>query len=204
MPETAARLDARPAAPAAEHVVSPRLFIAVLPPRATVRLQFAAHVPRRATAPVVHGVPLPREPNTWTGGDPLICWIAPDAWLLQSAVHQGDALTTATQVAFSDLACAVTDLSDAYVTLALQGDDAVALLARGCGLDFSARAFGAGACARTRFAQLPVLIRRTGSGRFEMVVDRSTTRYLLDWLLDAATVLESPSQEAHWKPPVTC
>ena len=79
-----------------------------------------------------------------------------------------------------------TDLSDALVTIALEGPDAGAVLARGCGLDLRAGSFGAQACARTRLAQLPVLIRRPAASRFELVVDRSAAQYLQDWLVDAA------------------
>ena len=90
------------------------------------------------------------------------------------------------QSACASLACAVTDLSDALETIALDGPDAAAVLARGCGLDLREESFGERACARTRLAQLPVLIRKATAARFELVVDRSAARYLEDWLRDAA------------------
>lgn len=158
-----------------------------LPTRASVRLQ----VPARALpAAVTHvaGVALPTVPNTWAGSDPIACWVSPDAWLIQS-MHDGDGLAAQVRSDCAQLSCAVTDLSDALVTIALEGPDASAVLARGCGLDLRAGSFGVQACARTRLAQLPVLIRRSTSFRFELVVDSAAARYLQEWLVDAAAGL---------------
>lgn len=158
--------------------------------RASVRLQVASRALPTIAAATIADEPLPQQANTWTGADPAIWWVAPDAWLLQSTSQDGGELAAATRIACTNLPCAVTDLSDALVTIALTGPDAGAVLARGCGLDLRAGAFGARACARTRLAQLPVLIRKTGSARYELVVDSAAARYLLDWLADAAAGIE--------------
>jgi sarcosine oxidase, subunit gamma len=158
-------------------------LITQLPPRASVRLQVSARaLPVAAT--VLGGIALPALPNTSTGDDPVICWIAPDAWLVQSTC-EGAELAGRLQADFLDLPSAVTDLSDALVSIALDGPDAAAVLARGCGLDLRPAAFAVQSCARTRLAQLPVLIRRTETLRFELVVDRSAAQYLHGWLVDA-------------------
>jgi heterotetrameric sarcosine oxidase gamma subunit len=154
-----------------------------LPARASVKLQVS--VCALPAVAVIGGAALPDQPNTWTGDDPIIWWVSPDAWLIQSA-REGDALAAQLRSDCMNLPCAVTDLSDALVTFALEGPDASAVLVRGCGLDLRAGSFGARACARTRLAQLPVLIRKTGSTRFELVADRAAAQYLQDWLLDAA------------------
>lgn len=176
-----------------------------LPPRASVRLQVSVRALPAATV-VMGGAALPDQPNTWIGDDPIIWWVSPDAWLLQSASQDGGTLTAATRAASANLPCAVTDLSDALVTFALEGPQAIGVLARGCGLDLRAGSFGVKACARTRLAQLPVLIRKSASARFELVVDRAAAQYLQDWLQDAAAGVgeirmrplwfrQSPSQE---------
>ena len=159
-----------------------------LPPRAFVRLQVSVRALPVGAADI-GGVTLPEQPNTWIGDDPLIWWVSPDAWLIQSA-REGDDLAAQLRSDCMNLPCAVTDLSDALVTIALEGPDASAVLARGCGLDLRAGSFGAKACARTRLAQLPVLIRRPSASRFELVVDRSAAQYLQDWLVDAAAGVE--------------
>ena len=164
-------------------------LITRLQPRTSVRLQVSVRA-LPAAAFVMGGAALPDQPNTWTGDDPVIWWVAPDAWLLQSASQDGDTLVAATRTACASLPCAVTDLSDAFVTIALEGPQAIGVLARGCGLDLRAGSFGVKACARTRLAQLPVLIRKSASARFELVVDRSAAKYLQDWLADAAVGIE--------------
>ena len=158
-----------------------------LPPRASVRLQVSARA-LPVTATVIGGVALPDLPNTWAGSDPVIWWVSPDAWLIQST-RDGDDLAAQLRSDCAQLPCAVTDLSDALVTIGLEGADAGAVLARGCGLDLRAGSFGVQACARTRLAQLAVLIRRPASSRFELVVDRAAAKYLQDWLTDASAGL---------------
>jgi sarcosine oxidase, subunit gamma len=161
-------------------------LITRFPPRASVRLQVAVRALPVASA--IGGVTLPDRPNTWSGTDPIVWWVSPDAWLVQS-IHEGDGLAARLRSDCMRLPCAITDLSDALVTFALEGADAAAVLARGCGIDLRAGSFGMQSSARTRLAQLPVLIRKTGSTRFELVVDRSAAQYLQDWLVDAAAGL---------------
>ena len=161
-------------------------FVTRLAPRASVRLQVSCRDLSNVAGHAIGGVALSQDPNRWHGQDPLIWWVAPDAWLIQSA-RCGDEIAAMARSACAEIPCAVTDLSDALETIALDGSDAVAVLARGCGLDLRHDSFGAQACARTRLAQLPVLIRKATSTRFELVVDRSAAHYLEDWLRDAAT-----------------
>ena len=155
-----------------------------LPARASVRLQFSARALPAADT-IVGGIALPHAPNTWAGGDPIAWWVAPDAWLIQS-LRDDDGLATRLRSDAASLPCAVTDLSDALVTIGLEGPDAGAVLARGTAIDLRAGSFGVQSCARTRLAQLPVLIRRPAASRFELVVDSSAAQYLQDWLMDAA------------------
>lgn len=158
-----------------------------LPSRASVRLQVSARA-LPADNTIVGGVAVPMAPNTWAGSDPIVWWIAPDAWLVQSTFEDDD-LAARVRSDCAELVCAVTDLSDALVTVALEGPDAGAVLARGCGLDLRAGSFGMQSTARTRLAQLPVLIRKAAASRFELVVDRAAAQYLQDWLADAAAGL---------------
>jgi sarcosine oxidase subunit gamma len=128
---------------------------------------------------------MPVAMNTWSGDDPLICRISPDTWMLFSALHEAAEIIPAVRTGCGRRSYAVTDVSDSLVTLWIEGTHARALLARGCGLDLSASAFGSQACARTRLAQLPVILRRATPERFECVADRSSAQWLYDWMLDA-------------------
>ena len=190
MPKMIRQLVSQPALPEGEQALSAWLQLRVQPPRASVRLQVARQFEPATGAMSIRDVSLPQQLNTWAGTDPVICRIAPDAWLLQSRRNTGVDLASAVRLACQAITCAITDLSDALVTLELEGPDAYSLLARGCGLDLSPAAFGLRACARTRLAQCAVLVRHAAPARLELVVDRSVAQYLHDWLLDAAAGLE--------------
>jgi sarcosine oxidase subunit gamma len=190
MPEKIATLMPQSSMPAGGRVFSDTLRLTVLPARTVIQLRFAGQAPKGIGTLKIAGRPVPQAINTWSGDDPVICRIAPDTWLLFSALHEAPELLDAVRTACGKKPCAITDLSDAYVTLALDGARASAVLARGCGIDFSATAFGPDACTRTRLAQLPVVVRRATAERFECVVDRSAAQYLFDWMQDAAAGLD--------------
>ena len=186
MPELITSLVAPSGLLAGGQVFSDTLRLSVLPARAVVRLQLGARSQKSVVSLKVAGRPMPVAMNSWSGDDPVICRIAPDTWLLLSALHEASEIIPAVRTGCGRRAYAVTDISDSLVTLWIEGTDAQALLARGCGLDLSSGAFGSQACTRTRLAQLPVVIRRATPERFECVVDRAAAQWLYDWLVDAA------------------
>ena len=188
MPELIGTLIEQSALPAGGRVYGDILRLAVLPSRATLRLQLAQKSQKSLAKLLIAGRALPETMNTWSGEDPVICRIAPDTWLLLSSVHDGAALADAARTGCAKRSCAVTDVSDANVTIVVEGVRAIDILIRGCGLDIASLA--GDACTRTRFAQLPVLLRRATADRFELLVDRAVAQYVFDWLQDAAAGLD--------------
>jgi heterotetrameric sarcosine oxidase gamma subunit len=186
MPELVASLVAQSSLPPGGRVFSDALRLSVMPPRTVVRLQLGARSQKSAGSLRVAGRPVPVAMNTWSGEDPVIARIAPDTWLFLSALHEAADLLPAIRTGCGRRSFAVTDVSDAFVTLAIDGALAGSLLARGCGLDLSGAAFGPEACTRTRLAQLPVVLRRAAPERFECAVDRAAAAWLYDWMQDAA------------------
>jgi sarcosine oxidase subunit gamma len=186
MPEPIASLVAQSGLIAGGQVFSDALRLSVMPGRAIVRLQLGARSQKTVGSLKVAGRPLPTAVNTWSGDDPVILRIAPDTWMLASALHEATEIIPAVRTGCGRRSYAVTDVSDSLVTIWVEGAQAPALLARGCGLDLSVAAFGAQACTRTRLAQLPVLLRRAAPERLECIVDRAAAQWLYDWLLDAA------------------
>lgn len=186
MPEPIASLVAKSSLPAGGRVFSDTLRLTILPPRTVMRLQLGPRSQRTAASLRIAGRAIPVAMNTWSGDDPVFCRIAPDSWLLESALHQAVDLLPAVRAGCGRRSFAVTDVSDACVTIVVEGAQAPALFARGCGLDTSTEAFGQSACTRTRLAQLPVVLRRVTGERFECLADRSTAQWLWDWLEDAA------------------
>lgn len=189
MPEPIATLVGESGMPAGGHVFTDALRLSVLPPRVVLHLQVGARSLKSVGAIRVAERPLPLPPNSWNGEDPVFCRIASNAWLVQSALHEAGDLLHAVRKGCGKRSYTVTEVSDAWVTLALEGTLATALLARGCALDLSPAAFGDHACTRTRLAQLPVVLRRSGPERFECAVDRSVAHNLHEWFRDAAVAL---------------
>jgi heterotetrameric sarcosine oxidase gamma subunit len=76
---------------------------------------------------------------------------------------------------------AATDMSDALACIVIEGSSAHRLLGMGSGVDFDPSVFTTGKCVRTRIAKLAVVIRAIGREHFEVYVDRSASRYLLEY-----------------------
>jgi heterotetrameric sarcosine oxidase gamma subunit len=185
MPEPIASLLAKSALPAGGRVVSDALRFSIPPQRTVLRLQLGARSQKTVASLRIAGRALPVAMNTWLGDDPVFMRIAPDTWLVESALHEAADLLPAVRTGCGRRSFAVTDVSDALVTIAVEGALATAVLLRGCGLDLSPEAFGSAACARTRLAQLPAVLRRVTSERYECLVDRAAARWLFDWMQDA-------------------
>ncbi len=197
MPEPVTALVAQSMLHAGGRVFSDALRLTILPQRAVLRLQLGARSLKAAGSLRIAERPLPTAMNSWSGDDPVFARIAPDAWLLVSAWHEAAELLTAVRSACGRRSYAVTDLSDALVTISVEGALAPAVFARGCGLDLSPAAFGDFACARTRLAGLAVVLRRATSERIECAVDRSTAQWLYEWLEDVAEGLVGKDGIAH-------
>lgn len=189
MAERVAALAAQPGMPAGTLALAETLHLSVLPPRPVVLFRLGPRSLKSAGEIRIAGRPLPLAVNSWGGDDPVYCRIGPDAWFLISAQQDADKLVAAASAGGRRRSHAIADVSDAWVTLALEGALAAPLLARGCGLDLSEGVFGQSACTRIRFADLPVLLRRVSHERFELWVDRPAATWLHDWLQDAAAAL---------------
>jgi sarcosine oxidase, subunit gamma len=147
-------------------------------PRTLVRLRVPlADAPRAAAA-----MDLPNTPLRWSGSDPSALWIGPDEWLLVSDSRSAEEMVARCQDLLRDVLHAATDLSDALACILLEGSNAHQLLAMGSGVDFDSSVFTPGQCVRTRIAKLAVVIRAIDREQFEMFLDRSVSRYFLEYL----------------------
>jgi sarcosine oxidase subunit gamma len=149
-----------------------------------------------AAADVVHavgraaGVALSDAPNRKTGGDPYAVWLAPDKRLLVAGSADRNPFLQEIAAALSGRFAAAADVTDGLAVLDLRGERLPDLLATACALDLDPRRFGPEACARTLFANVPVVLYRHGPpGGFRLHVDSSTIGYLWTWLGQAATAV---------------
>lgn len=136
----------------------------------------------------VTGLALPLHANTATlGPDRALLWLGPDEWMLQCEAGQAAALEKSLRGAMAGRHVSVVEVGHGFTTLSVQGPGAGALLARGCPLDFHARAFQAGQVAQTHIARANaiVLCRHSGTD-YAVTVRRSFADYLWRWLSAAA------------------
>lgn len=132
---------------------------------------------------VVAGYGLPSQVGATLARPIRALCIGPRDWFLitpEATLPEGIELELARQ------GLALTDLSFALRVLEVRGASAREILSKGCGLDFHPKSFGRGQCARTRFAQIPVVIDCLGDV-FELYVGRSYSRYMESWLRDASS-----------------
>ena len=122
-------------------------------------------------------------------GQPRILCLGPAEWLLVQG-DPGEAQSPSAPAADSlDDSWVLTDLSAGFSVLELSGPAVKRVLNQGCSLDLDAKVFPANHCARTRFAQIPVVIDFIQPpDRFELYVARSLTAYLCEWLKGALGV----------------
>ena len=87
---------------------------------------------------------------------------------------------------FADAFDVALNVTDAWTRISVCGRQAIALLAKGCALDFHSSAFPAGACAAVGFAQMRTVIWRPRDDfAYHMMIGRSYALSFWDWLLEA-------------------
>jgi sarcosine oxidase subunit gamma len=155
--------------------------------RAVLRLK--SWRPLRAdSAPfTLAGVALPSSVGVVSEGLPRALCTGPGEWFLVYAPTGVARLRDILAPELTTQGLALVDLTGGLTVFEVWGSHVRAVLAKSCGLDFDPRHFGAEHCARTRFAQIRVVIDCTEiSGVFQLYIPRSYAPYLENWLLDAA------------------
>lgn len=161
--------------------------IRLLLPGTRIRVQSWSDsgLPQAALAALI-GAPWPTAVGRSSGDRARVLCFGPTDWLVLSE-GAADALVRVLEEAAAGSTLSVTDLSQGLVAIEVAGVFARDVLAKACGLDVHARAFGPGTCARTRFADIAVIVHVVAGGdAFHCYVSRSYVEYLLQWLTDAA------------------
>lgn len=139
-----------------------------------------------AALEAVVGAPWPTAVGCSSGDRTRVLCFGPTDWLVLSD-GAADAPVRDLEEAAKGSTLSVTDVSQGLVAIEVAGACARDLLAKACGLDVHARSFRPGVCARTRFADVAVIVHPVGDGAaFHCYVSRSYGEYLLQWLTDAA------------------
>jgi sarcosine oxidase subunit gamma len=123
-------------------------------------------------------VALPIKANTTARSDTLTAlWLGPRSWLLVAGGASGLTGFADKRDAINLQHGALFDVSASRVAWSLAGSHAADVLAKGCPLDFYARAFAAGACAQSVYGHINVLVeKRDEIPTFVLMVARSFAR----------------------------
>ncbi len=176
-----------------------RVEIRLVAPCAKVRLQGwdspLSIPPAPESLDAIAGTSWPTAVGVSVGAATRVLCVGPADWLIVSEEEAPGRLLEKVQTAMGAASSRAADVSQAFAIVQIDGDRARALLAKACGLDLHPRAFGPGACARTRFANVVAivdcLVDRLTDGAidtpmFRCYVARSHCDYLVSWLTDAA------------------
>ncbi|HKU14187.1 MAG TPA: sarcosine oxidase subunit gamma family protein [Steroidobacteraceae bacterium] len=151
--------------------------------------------PAGAAACAHLGIEWPLAVGKITEGDLRVLCIGPTDWIVIATTERAHTISRGLQEVAAVEGLSVVEVSDALATLRLTGPDARDVLAQGTGVDLHPRAFPAGHCVRTRFAQIPAILHcRVDGATFECHANRSYQGHLMSWFTRAAgESIPSPS-----------
>lgn len=130
------------------------------------------------------GLDLPVRPKTSaSNGARTALWLGPDEWLV---IDEGQGGLMAACAASGALHSAV-DVSHRNTAVLVEGPGAAATINAGCPLDLSLKVFPVGACTRTIFGKVEIVLLRTGEEAFRVEVWRSFSEYAFGLLSEGAT-----------------
>ncbi len=148
------------------------------------------------------GVPL-NAPETAREGELEALWLGPNEWLIVGPDREGAGgahLASQFRRALEGQHAAVTDVTESYSVVGVEGAHARDLLRKGTGLDLHPRSFQPGHVAQTLFARADVILHQIGPQAYDLYVRRSFADYLWRWLEDAGleygVVVGAPNGEA--------
>lgn len=158
----------------------------------TVRLELAAPAERLslrvragdvAALSAALGLNLPVKPKTSaSAGGRQALWIGPDEWLVIAEAGSGLAAAAAT----SGVVHSATDVSHRNTAILVSGPGAAQAINAGCPQDLSLAVFPVGACARTVFGKIEIVLLRTAEDAFRVECWRSFSDYAFGLLNEGA------------------
>lgn len=116
------------------------------------------------------GIAIDVEPGR-AGGTPLVLWLGPGERLIET--HDPGAVAEALAATCGDHVHQLHDVGDGLNMVELAGPNAQEMLAHRCRIDLDPHRFPPGACARTLFARMPVILHRPEANRFRLFFARS-------------------------------
>ena len=134
----------------------------------------------------------PVDPNTSSGNDNLnILWLSPDEWLLYSKdkidLKNANSLEDKLFNEISKVKIgSVTNVSDHWIMINLEGAKIFELLSAGCPFNFNNFKNSKGAVTQTLINHIDVIIHNKNINNLNLFVRRSFSNHLWSWLNDSA------------------
>ena len=129
------------------------------------------------------GLDLPTRPKTSASANGRTAlWLGPDEWLVIG--EAGSGLMRAAQE--PGVLHSAVDVSHRNTAILVEGPGAAAAINAGCPQDLSLKAFPGGACTRTIFGKVEIVLLRTGEESFRVEVWRSFSDYAFALLAEGA------------------
>ena len=133
---------------------------------------------------------LPTVHSFSSGNSTKLYWLGPDEWLLHCDVDKTGEIEQRLRGEIANSHFAITEVSDYYTVIRLQGPDAAALLRRACPLDLHPDKFKSGDFAQTRFGQASILLHRQDDGEcWDIQVRWTYAEYVWDYLVSSMKCL---------------
>jgi sarcosine oxidase subunit gamma len=139
---------------------------------------------------------LPIEANTSSTSDTYTSlWLSPDEWMIISnnSNNKDNNHYEIEELLFNKISKtnlgAVTDVSDQFVMINLNGEKIFDLLSTGCPFDFNDFSSKVGSVAQTLLTQIDVIIHHQERNSINLLVRRSFSEHLMSWINDSASRL---------------
>ena len=139
---------------------------------------------------------LPIEANTSSSSDKYTSmWLSPNEWMIVSndTINKENNNYEIEKLLFNKISKtnlgAITDVSDQFVLINLNGEKIFDLLSTGCPFNFDNFKMKKGAVTQTILAQIDVIILNKEIKNVNLFVRRSFSEHLVSWINDAASRL---------------
>ena len=139
---------------------------------------------------------LPMEANTSAYNDNYTSmWLSPDEWMIISnnIINKENNNYKIEELLFNKISItnlgSVTDVSDQFVMINLNGEKIFDLLSAGCPFDFSNFRLKEGSVIQTLLVQIDVIIHHKEVNSINLFVRRSFSEHLVSWIDDSASRL---------------
>lgn len=133
------------------------------------------------------GLDLPVRPKTSvSAGTRTALWLGPDEWLVIDTGEPSSGGGLMAACAGSGVLHSAVDVSHRNTAILVEGPGAAAAINAGCPQDLSLKVFPVGACSRTIFGKVEIVLLRTGEEAFRVEVWRSFSDYAFGLLAEGA------------------